>query len=572
MDEIEPRVPISSLPFNITASGSFYLAGSLAGVAGQNGITISANDVTLDLNGFALIGVPNSLDGIRVSGARTNIAIFNGVVRNWGNDGIDCSSAYNSQLRDLRTSNNTFEGMQVGTGGLVIHCTSQANGQDGIDSGNGSTITGCSTSANKLSGIAVDDACIVSDCSSSANVNHGIQMLSSCRVVNNTCDGNGVGAATGAGIQVAGSESRIEGNNITGNDVGLDINGANNVLANNSVRGNTDNYDFVSNNQITLLLGQIPETIAWPCSVILAGSLTGISNQSGITVSANDVAIDLAGHSLVGPAGSRDGILISGSRTNIAIRNGTIRGWGSDGIQASTANNSHFMNLRVSNNGANGLQGGNGSLIQGCQARGNGADGIVANTGCTVADCVSSENLSDGIVANTASTVSGCTAYNNTVDGIHASSGSTVLNSTAYSNNNGVAASSGSTVTGCSASSNAGDGISGEYESTITGCTVRGNSIGIDVASDCRVVNNTCDGNTTAGIRATNSDNRIDSNVLTDNGTGIDCNPAIGNFIVRNSASGNTTPYDIANGNDYAQILALGNAFATTNPWANFSF
>lgn len=552
LDEIEPRIPISSLPFSITAPGSYYLTGVLTGVANQNGITISANDVTVDLNGFTLVGLATSLDGIRVSGARTNIAIHNGVVRNWGNDGIDCSSAHNSQLRDLRTSNNTFEGMQVGTGGLVVNCTSQANGEDGIDAGNGCTLIGCSTSANKLSGITVDDACSVSDCSASANTQHGIAMLSSCRVVNNTCDGNGVAAGTGAGIQVSGTENRIEGNNLTGNDIGLDVNASSNVVVNNSVRGNTDNYDFVANNQVTLLLSQIPESIDWPCSVILAGSLTGTANQNGIAITANDVTIDLAGHSLIGVTNSRDGILVSGNRTNIAVRNGTVRSWGSDGVQASSAYNSQFESVRASNNGANGLQGGNGGLVKDCQARANGADGIVSSIGCTIVDCASSENGSDGIVASTATTVSNCTAYNNDADGI--------------------AASSGSTVTACTCSANTGDGIQASFGSTITGCTLRGNSIGINAASDCRIVSNCCDGNATAGIQATSSDNRIDGNVLTDNGIGIDCNPATGNFIVRNSASGNTTNYDIAAGNDYAQILAPGNAFAATNPWANFSF
>src|SRR5215813_4957107 len=56
LDQVEPRTPISSLPFTINQPGSYYLTGNLTGAPGANGINISASDVTLDLGGFALIG------------------------------------------------------------------------------------------------------------------------------------------------------------------------------------------------------------------------------------------------------------------------------------------------------------------------------------------------------------------------------------------------------------------------------------------------------------------------------------------------------------------------------------
>src|SRR6188768_897598 len=80
LDQIEPRIPISSLPFTIAAAGSYYLTGNLNGGAG-NGILIGASGVTLDLMGFELVG--GTGDGISVSAGRANIAILNGTVRNW---------------------------------------------------------------------------------------------------------------------------------------------------------------------------------------------------------------------------------------------------------------------------------------------------------------------------------------------------------------------------------------------------------------------------------------------------------------------------------------------------------
>src|SRR5919108_5765842 len=55
--QIEPRTPIGSLPFTITDPGSYYLTTNLSGAANNHGISINASDVTLDLNGFALIGL-----------------------------------------------------------------------------------------------------------------------------------------------------------------------------------------------------------------------------------------------------------------------------------------------------------------------------------------------------------------------------------------------------------------------------------------------------------------------------------------------------------------------------------
>ena len=56
LSQVEPRTLISSLPYTITNSGSYYLAASLTGGVGQNGITIGVGNVTLDLRGFDLIG------------------------------------------------------------------------------------------------------------------------------------------------------------------------------------------------------------------------------------------------------------------------------------------------------------------------------------------------------------------------------------------------------------------------------------------------------------------------------------------------------------------------------------
>src|SRR5258708_5518412 len=95
LSQIEPRTPISTLPFTIGSSGSYYLAATLTGASGQNGITIQADNVTVDLEGFALIGTAGSLNGITVVSGKQNIVLYNGILRGWGGNGLDAGGALN---------------------------------------------------------------------------------------------------------------------------------------------------------------------------------------------------------------------------------------------------------------------------------------------------------------------------------------------------------------------------------------------------------------------------------------------------------------------------------------------
>src|SRR3954468_6434409 len=63
LQQVEPRTEINatntpgdaSSIFRITAPGSYYLSGNITGVSPKGGIVIASNDVTVDLNGFAVI-------------------------------------------------------------------------------------------------------------------------------------------------------------------------------------------------------------------------------------------------------------------------------------------------------------------------------------------------------------------------------------------------------------------------------------------------------------------------------------------------------------------------------------
>ena len=333
----------------------------------------------------------------------------------------------------------------------------------------------------------------------------------------------------------------------------------------------------------------LPFAINAPGSYYLTTNLTGVATQHGITISASGVTIDLMGFELAGVSNSLDGINVSGAQTNIVVRNGTVRGWGGDGVNAFSANNSQLERLAASSNGDAGMVTGFGSTISACNAYANATNGIYAGSGCTVTGCTASANNDDGIVTLHGATVSGCTTRNNGGDGISAGLGNVVNSCTTSSNLvDGIFAAAGSTVSGCSAYFNAGDGIFAGQGSTVNGCTSAFNiGDGIDVTSDCRVLNSNCDSNGNivgdgAGIHVTGSDNRIEGNNVTDNARGLDIDFA-GNLIIRNSASGNTSNYEIVANNKVGTIVLAPNSGAisgdtggagvgSTDPWANFSY
>ena len=120
----EARTPISAVPFTISEAGSYYLTGNLTASDSTSGITISADNVTLDLNGFALIGGGSgSVAGIVVPVAQKNLCIRNGTVRGWTNGGVRADTARNSRLENLRVSTTAATGtteLLVWSRGLVL--------------------------------------------------------------------------------------------------------------------------------------------------------------------------------------------------------------------------------------------------------------------------------------------------------------------------------------------------------------------------------------------------------------------------------------------------------------------
>jgi hypothetical protein len=148
--QVEPRIAITNAgAVTISASGSYYLTTNIT-VSSGDGIAITANGVTLDLNGFTVTSTTASATGtaIRLYSGLRNITILNGfiqsgVVNNSGTysgPGFGYGITYSSTAPDnvrvtgVSITGVLYNGIHVGTGSasLVESCTVRTAGSYGI--------------------------------------------------------------------------------------------------------------------------------------------------------------------------------------------------------------------------------------------------------------------------------------------------------------------------------------------------------------------------------------------------------------------------------------------------------
>ena len=142
LDQVEARTPISSAPFTISTSGSYYLTGNLSVTTG-NAITISADQVTLDLNGFAISSTASPASGTAVllNSTRKNITIKNGHLRGTTTfaagvfttggflDGVSGGGATSANLRvtDLNVLGMGSDGINLGVSSVQTFVVERCN-------------------------------------------------------------------------------------------------------------------------------------------------------------------------------------------------------------------------------------------------------------------------------------------------------------------------------------------------------------------------------------------------------------------------------------------------------------
>src|SRR5688572_617629 len=133
LGQIEPRVPIEKLPFKISASGSYYVGANLV-IASGSGISIEADNVTVDLGGFNMRGDPTSLQAIVIATGRSDVSIKNGSITG-SQLGIDGAGASRVHVQNVRVTGANGAGISLGAEASVEGCVASDNEGTGIKVG-----------------------------------------------------------------------------------------------------------------------------------------------------------------------------------------------------------------------------------------------------------------------------------------------------------------------------------------------------------------------------------------------------------------------------------------------------
>lgn len=296
LDEIEPRIPIPGsstvVPvYTISESGSYYLTGDRS--CSEIGIQVDADNVTIDLMGYSLIGTGTGVvSGVRLNGS-SNVEVRNGTITSFyraiyatsvaskGHRIIDIRAFANIQMgiyllsegnlvKGCTVSRNgasapsgTVYGINVGSDSLVTGNTVKGNGASassvvyGIYTSNGSTLAGNVVAENgtgagsTVYGIRSSSSSMVTDNlvhdngSSTSGEVYGIHAGSYSVARGNACNTNG-GNASGTiyglycwiGASAIGNTSTTNGSKAGGTGYGIHLQG-NNLVDQNMVYGNT---------------------------------------------------------------------------------------------------------------------------------------------------------------------------------------------------------------------------------------------------------------------------------------------------------------------------------------------
>lgn len=241
----------------IAAGLRSQITGCVCTTNGGNGIdggsVISACSVAE--NGFRGI---SSLNPVNIDSCASRGNQELGFLAGAGSRISDCAASLST------SSGSTGHGFNLGSSAIMTHCTAYSNAGIGISNSQDGAITDCVARRNSLDGIV----------SSS-----GRSLIS-----DNTCTDNGtLAVGAGAGIRIAGSRCRVEGNLCAGNSAwGITAAASSNYFTRNICSQNQINWNMVSNN----ISGPIVDRTT-PASSGMSGSGTVASTLAAADHHAN---------------------------------------------------------------------------------------------------------------------------------------------------------------------------------------------------------------------------------------------------------------------------------------------
>jgi hypothetical protein len=310
------RIDPSTLPLPITIDepGSYVLVGDLAGQAKLDGIYISASNVTLDLNGFSLLGVEGAGVAINTFSAGS-VTIRNGTITEWaiGVTGSGDGSSGVVRCEDIAVSECFGQGFLLPDGAQLLRCAATSCGSMGFWLGSACHVMQCVATGNGANakagfngGFSTNTGCIFVDCTAESNAGDGFLGTSGCRWMNCVSNQNGgAGFSAGdsslsscsasqnlsagifidggatvdrctlasnfvVGIQATGAGACIDSCTIKGSGIGIEVTGTGSLIIRNRSSGaTTANYQIGAGNTF----GPIVNAVG-------AGNLASVSDAS----------------------------------------------------------------------------------------------------------------------------------------------------------------------------------------------------------------------------------------------------------------------------------------------------
>lgn len=386
--QIEPRTPIDSTHtpgdatnlYSITQPGSYYLTTNLVGVAGKNGIGILTNGVTIDLNGFTLIG-PGGTNGCGITSPYYgwNVLIRNGTIQNWGFAGVLLDYG-NAKFEDLKIYGPSIYGIfDFDDLSQFHHCSAFNFSSAGFATGNSDVLTDCTAyGMNGSVGFAIEEDCVLNHCASE-NCGFGYSLGPGSSAFGCTAGNDGVGYVLSQYCTVKDCNALFTKTN------GFDASFESGCIFTSCNAGNCDGSGIVTGDSATVANCSANENI-----------LNGISAGTGCT--------------------------ITGCTAN-------QNGYTTPGIGILTGTRATISNCTANNNQGDGIRFGGDSIITGCHASSNGQGAISAGlrsagSGSRVDGNQARDNVGTGILASTSDVVIRNTCGNNSVANFNPSTGS----------------------------------------------------------------------------------------------------------------------------------------------------
>ncbi len=228
----------ADFPVSITVPGSYRLTSDLVHNP-QAGplIIVDANHVTLDLNGFSLVGGAScgaaggictpigqaGFDGVYANTGAHNLTVRNGVVRGVIGAGLELQGLA-ARVIDVRVIGNANGGARIGPYCSLSGVFALSNGTDGIYIAEGCALTNSTANGNRLDGIEV-----------TGPAGGGSSVRESVAV------GNG-----GRGIAVCGG-AVVSDNEVSRNLIGIEIGTGNSLTTNCTAVGEVKNNRVATN-------------------------------------------------------------------------------------------------------------------------------------------------------------------------------------------------------------------------------------------------------------------------------------------------------------------------------------